>query len=198
MLKNKLNTILLRLKKSIFLKNIATLASGTVVALVIPIFMAPILSRIYLPEDYGLLGVFFSVTSLTGILSVLQLNQAVIISESEEERIQIISSAGIITLLVAFTFLILVFLLNNSIVSFFKSPELKYILYLAPLQIIFSGFSSLFMAFLNKVKKYKKMSAVRIIMAVSVVSGSLAFGLSGYHKGLIYALIIGNFIGFLS
>ena len=39
------------------------------------------------------------------------------------------------------------------------------------------------------------MSTVRIIIAVSVVSSSLIFGLLDYHKGLIYALIIGNTIG---
>ncbi len=195
MLKNKLNTILLRLKKSVYLKNIATLASGTVIALIIPLLMAPILSRIYLPEDYGLLGVFMSITSLTGILAILQLSQAVIISESDEERMQIVSSAIRINLFVAFLVLILVFFLNDYIISFFKSPELKYILYLAPLQIVFTGFSTLFMAFLNKMKKYKKMSTVRIIIAVSVVSGSLTLGLLGYHKGLIYALVLGNTIG---
>ncbi|MCF6365359.1 MAG: oligosaccharide flippase family protein [Bacteroidales bacterium] len=195
MLKNKLNTIFLRLKKSVYLKNIATLASGTIIALFIPLLMAPILSRIYLPEDYGLLGVFMSITSLTGILAVLQLSQAVIISESDEERMQIISSAMRINLFVAFLVLILVFFLNDFIITFFKSPGLKYLLYLAPVQIILAGFSTLFMSSLNKTKQYKKMSMVRIIIAVSVVSMSLTFGLLGYHKGLIYSLVLGNIIG---
>ena len=142
---SRIKNLVDRVKKSLFLKNIATLASGTVIALIIPILMAPILTRIYLPEDYGLLGVFMSITSLTGILAVLQLSQAVIISESDEERMKIVSSAMTINLFVAFLVLILVFFLNNYIISFFKSPELKYILYLAPVQIILAGFSSLFM-----------------------------------------------------
>jgi len=186
---------LTNIKNSKYLKNIATLATGTVIAQLIPILMSPILSRIYLPEDYGLFGVLISISSVIGIFSVLELSSAIIISESEEEKNNIISTGIIINLIVSIISLTVLTIFNDQIVSFFKSPNLKYLLYLIPFQIMLGGFSSLFSSSLNKTGNFRVMSRNRLFVSISTTLLSLFLGILGYHQGLIYSLILGNLLG---
>ena len=54
-----------RLKpKSEFSRNVLTLMTGTTIAQAIPIAISPILTRIYSPEDFGLLALFLAVFSI--------------------------------------------------------------------------------------------------------------------------------------
>ena len=56
---------------SAFLKNVAAISSANIITQVLPIFTAPILTRIYEPSDYGVLGLFMVVTSLVGVFITL-------------------------------------------------------------------------------------------------------------------------------
>ena len=49
-------------------KNIVILVGGTLTAQLITIFLTPVLSRIYRPEDFGIFAIFFS---MTGIISIM-------------------------------------------------------------------------------------------------------------------------------
>ncbi|PWB84025.1 MAG: hypothetical protein C3F11_03395, partial [Methylocystaceae bacterium] len=52
--------------RSAFIRNVATLASGQGLAMAIPILAAPVLGRLYRPDDYGLLGAYMG---LAGVFS---------------------------------------------------------------------------------------------------------------------------------
>src|SRR6516162_8856822 len=54
--------------ESTFLQNMVTLMSGTVVAQALPMIFSPIMTRLFSPADYGVLGVYMA---LTGMLTVL-------------------------------------------------------------------------------------------------------------------------------
>ena len=51
-----------KLTRSPFARNTFTIASGTATAQLIPIIATPILSRLYFPEHFGLLGLYVAVS----------------------------------------------------------------------------------------------------------------------------------------
>ena len=55
-----------------FTKNVLTLAGGTGFAQIITIFTAPIITRIYSPSDYGILGLYMMVTGLVASFATMQ------------------------------------------------------------------------------------------------------------------------------
>src|SRR4051812_17597488 len=79
-----------KLRESRFLQDVVTLMSGTVVAQALPMAFSPIMTRLFAPADYGVLGVY---TAFTGILSVLvnsQYNHAIMLPAEDEDSINIL------------------------------------------------------------------------------------------------------------
>jgi len=52
--------------KSEFSRNVLTPMTGTTITQAIPIAISPILTRIYTPEDFGVLALFVAITAIFG------------------------------------------------------------------------------------------------------------------------------------
>ncbi len=76
--------------KSEFSKNVLTLMTGTTIAQAIPIAISPILTRIYTPEDFGVLAIFMAITAITGSISNAKYEQAIVLPKKEGEAINIL------------------------------------------------------------------------------------------------------------
>lgn len=61
-------TIASKLPAGSFARNVITLMTGTTFAQILTIIVAPILTRLYGPEDYGVLALY---TSILGIFTVI-------------------------------------------------------------------------------------------------------------------------------
>ena len=59
-------------KKTSFGSDVLTLVSGTTFAQILTILATPILTRLYGPEDFGLLALFLSITGILGTIVCLR------------------------------------------------------------------------------------------------------------------------------
>ena len=76
----------LKVTKSNFVKDILILVGGTGFAQVISFLLTPVLTRIYSPKEYGILGLFTMVVLVLGILPTLQLQNIIIIEKVEDDN----------------------------------------------------------------------------------------------------------------
>ena len=76
--------------KSKFSLNIMTLMLGTTVAQAIPIIISPILTRIYSPEEFGLLILFMSIVSILSVIVSLRYERAIIQPLDDEDAISLV------------------------------------------------------------------------------------------------------------
>ena len=70
-----------------FSKNVLMLVTGTTVSQIIPIAISPILTRIYTPEDFGILALFMSLSMLFGSVASARYEQAIILPDQDEDLI---------------------------------------------------------------------------------------------------------------
>ena len=56
-----------------FTRNVLTLLTGTTIAQAIPVLIAPVLTRLYSPKDFGLAALFFSLLIL-GVIANADMN----------------------------------------------------------------------------------------------------------------------------
>src|SRR6478736_10576761 len=66
-----------------FLKSAFVLISGTAIGQVIPVITAPIVTRIYSPQDYGLFGIFLLLSSVIGVITTMQIENAILVEKDE-------------------------------------------------------------------------------------------------------------------
>ena len=173
------------------------LTSGTVLSQVLPIVFFPILSRIYSPSDYGILGLFMSISMLLMVVSNLQLNYAILIPKEDKEALKVLMTGlHLIGFFTAISLLV-VLLLGGFISKLLSSPSLKNWLYLIPVTVLFTGANIQLSAWFNRTGQFKVISTSRV--ATSVVTILFSLGLSFLINGpggLVISYLVGNLISF--
>ena len=76
---------ILHLIKSSGVRNFTKLLSANVVAQVIGLVVYPILTRMYAPEDFGLLNLFMSIGGVLAILSTAEYYYAIVLPKEEKD-----------------------------------------------------------------------------------------------------------------
>ena len=164
--------------------------TGTTIAQAIPIAISPILTRMYTPEDFGLLALFLVLCSILSIIATGRYEMAIMSSESDDEAKQIVFLS---ILVAAFTFSItstLIWFFDTEIVLLLGNSEIKNWLYAVPFMILFYGTYQSIDYWLNRQKKYRRMSENKLIQVGSVSILQLIIGLLS-KSGLIFGSICG-------
>lgn len=178
-----------------FVKNAGKIMTGTVLSQAIPIFAAPVLARLYAPADYGLLGLYMSVTSLISIFSTLQYTNAIIVATNDDEARSIMNLCIRLTTLFSALTLLLSFALHNIIAVLFKSDMLKYWLLAAPFSIFMGGLTGIFSNYALRTKQFGLVSRNRVYSTIGSTAVSLTVGFLTHHVvGLFAGLWVNQFI----
>ncbi len=175
---------------STFVKSVFALSSASIITQVMPIFTAPILTRIYEPADYGILGMVMVITGLIGVIITLGYTNAIIIADDNDE-------AEIVTALCLKIFLSLVIVTTIAIIFFEQNigkligiHNNHFLLLTIPISTFFGGFSSIFGSLANRYQLYKMLSVNRVI-------GVIVTAVSSIIMGLLFKNVIGLFVGFI-
>lgn len=180
-----------RLKKpSFFLKNILSVFTASTITQLIPIISAPILTRIYTPNDYGILGILMSIISLFSVFSTLGYSNAIIISKTNEEANNVVGLCLKNLLVVTVLSLIIIKLFGDFIANYFNIKNYHTLLYLTPISLFLTGISTIFSLLATRYQYFKLLSSNRVYTSVISVIFSILIGLA-------YKSLFGLLIGFI-
>ena len=177
--------------KSDFFRSAATLFSGTALAQIIPFIITPILTRIYLPSDYGVFAVFMSITTLCAVIATFRYDNAILLPADEDSAIALAFLCGFGVLFIASVIELLIYFFYTPLLLVLKNSDIGNWVYLVPLYVIFIGWNNTLSLWLNRRKQYRKLAINRVSVAVITAMSSLAFAGLGY-AGLILAAILGQ------
>lgn len=179
--------------KSEFVHHVLTLMTGTTIAQAIPIVISPILTRIYTPEDFGILAIY---TSMVGILSAAATGRyelAVMLPEKESDANALVILSLIIAAILGLITLFLLWLFYEKITILLGNSQIGLWLYLVPVSTFLSGSYNALNYWLNRQKRYTIMSQNRILQSSLTSITSICLGwLHGGFSGLIAGTFIGQ------
>ena len=118
--------------KSSGVRNFTKLLSANVVAQVIGLVVYPILTRMYAPEDFGLLNLFLSIGGVLAILSTAEYYYAIVLPKEEKDAEQVLG-VGVLWLVATTVLVGLSVVFSRPISLLFKSPNLVLYYWLMPL-----------------------------------------------------------------
>lgn len=191
-----------RIKSSLFLQNVATLATGTTLAQALSIFTAPILYRIYSKEDYGTLGLYMAIVGVIGVFSTMQYNHAILLEKEDNDAKSVMWLNRLINTGVTLITILVIFFFGKTISIFLGNEKLLIWIYLAPISIFFSGQGQIFSVWANRKKKYRLLTFNAILTALLVPIVSISIGLLdngpfGLFMGLLVSHIIPSIFLFI-
>lgn len=183
--------------KSEFSKNVLTLMTGTTIAQAIPVAISPILTRIYTPEDFGILALFVAIISIFASVSSGRYELAIMLPKEDAEAINIFALGFIIVSVLSLFLLLIVVLFNDTFAEVLNNKEIAYWLYFVPAVVFFIGLYNLLNYFNNRKKEYKDMADAAIIKSMILVIAQVSIGLlksgaTGLISGQLLSSIFAN------
>lgn len=180
----------MRLKASLYVRNVATLATGTSIAQAVSMLTAPVLYRIYSKVDYGTLGLYMAIVGVVGVFSTMQYLQPILLEKDDDDAKKVMWLNRLINTVMTLIVFVLVLLFGDYLGEILGNKDIMPWLYLAPISIFFTGQSQIFGIWANRKKKYKILSINGILTALLVPTVSISIGL--YNNGPL-----GLFLGLL-
>jgi len=193
-----MNKIIANFKKNRYLIQIITLISGTLFAQIVSFLSIPILTRLYTPSEFGLYSLFFAITSMVGIISSLNYEQAIMLPKSKRDAKSILILSIVITIIVSIISIGVIFLFESTIKNYFLQQD--YIIYLLPISILIIGLNQIFDAYATREELYRKIALSKVATSstasISQISSKSIFKLNGLIVGKIFGDIVGSYLLF--
>lgn len=184
------------INRSEFLKNSVTLVSGTTIAQILPIIISPILTRLYTPEDFGVLALFTSIVMIFAIIGNGRYELAILLPKKDSHAINIWAVSLVFALIVSSLLLISILFFHDYFVHLLNNKRIAGWLYLAPLVVFFVSTFNSFNYLFTRENKYKAIAIISVIKAgvASLLQLLLYFVTSGV-VALIGGYSMGQFSG---
>ncbi|NLR90512.1 lipopolysaccharide biosynthesis protein [Flammeovirga agarivorans] len=184
-----------KIKKNInenpFIKNTLTLVSSSVIAQIFTVLSAPILYRLYTKENYGILGSFIAISTITNLFSSFQYLQPIILEKDDNESIKLVHLNIFLNLIGTVTYFVII------IILLYKSIAIKYY-FLLPLTYFLNGQSEIISTWLNRNRQFNVISKATIIQSISTpIISFISYYIYKNERGLFTALILSQFIQFI-
>jgi O-antigen/teichoic acid export membrane protein len=166
--------------------------TGTSIAQAIPIAISPILTRLYTPQDFGVLALYMSIVSIIATIGTGRYELAIMLPKKDEDAINIVVLSIIITFFISFIAFLIVFFFNIQITNLLGNSEISKWLYLTPISILLMGIYQSLNYWFNRKKKYKFLAKNQVIKSSATSTANLLFGFSKTSSG---GLILGGVLG---
>lgn len=186
-----------RARKSKFISDVAVLSTGAGVAQAITFLAAPILTRLYSPEAFGLFAVFAALASSLAPAATGRYEVAMIVPKGAGLASELFGVALWFCTTSAFLFLATILLIQPCLLVWLDAAALQGWILLAPVLFLIMGLLNLAEFLANRQSHYKLIARTRIIQTMTSVGLNIVLGLTGIgFFGLLIGGILGPAIGF--
>ncbi|MDR2410594.1 MAG: oligosaccharide flippase family protein [Bacteroidales bacterium] len=178
--------------KTKFAKNVLLLVTGTLFAQVINFCLSPVITRLYTPEDYGILAIYSSILGILAIIGSLKYESAIVIADNDEIAINVVGLCLIILLCFITFIIIILYLLGDFILTKLRHDIVIKYKYFIPLGVFFLGLYNIFLQWAYRKKNIRSISKTKFSQ---VLFNNFSKILLGFGKFKAFGLIVGNILG---
>lgn len=195
---NRLQVLIKKHIRSEFVRNFLILLTGISFSQVIPVLASPIITRLFTPEEFGLLALFTSTALFVGNIATMQYDSAVMLPEKDEDAINLMALSFFSVVFFTILTIIAVIFFNDFLVSLMGNEKIKNWLYLVPLSVFLTGFFRILNIWASRQKKFRRIATRNILQTSTTAGSKVGIGfLSFIDGGLIIGSLLGQFVATL-
>lgn len=188
-LANKIRKLYSSIFKGAFAKNVTIVAGGTALTQLLGIILSPIASRLYSPEDFGILSLYSAVLSMVVIAASLKYEWSIPIAESDLKAINLTALSLLVLFVVSsLLFVLLVIPDKNTIIKIIGIELFPYRLFL-PVSVLLNGLYNIALQIGYRDRVYKTIAKTKLTQVVTGESVRIGLGVLGVGP---IGLILGN------
>ena len=175
--------------KSNIAKNFFLLFSSSAIAQIIALLLAPFISRLFTPDNFGMIGYILSISGIFTAIGSLTYEKAIVL-ENDDKKAQ---DLQFLSLCSSFIFSIILYFSISFYIKKFSNLESSYLLWIVPIFFL-NNFINIVFAVLNRDRQYKNIAMIQLLRRSGTAITQLTFGIIGYTA---FGLIWGNIFGAL-
>lgn len=180
-----------------FISNIVILLSGTATAQMLNIMLSPVITRIYTPEEFGILAIFSVFLIILGV-TTLKFELAIPIASTDREATFLILVSLSISIILNISIMFLLLIFGSEVNRIFGLDSNPFIIYLVPLGAFLISVFNIFRQWSIRMSDYKVLSRATVMQSLGgnvakILFGILSFGAMGLTVSRILSGSLGVF-----
>lgn len=173
--------------RSGFVRSVAVVASGTAGAQAITMAFAPLITRLYGPEAYGVQGTFIAILGVAVPIGALAYPISIVLPRRDEEALGIIQLSFYISVFIASLLALGLWVGGEEVISLLEIESVGNFIYLVPVAMLFASWKQIAQQWLIRKKEFGVIA--RSALATSGVLNS-SRALAGFVHPIGAVLIV--------
>jgi O-antigen/teichoic acid export membrane protein len=177
------------------LQNFARLFSASLLSQLITLLLSPVLSRLYTPDDFGLVALYLGIFSIVSVFATGKYEQAIMLPKKDEDAASLFHLVARIALFVSLMVLILVIPFRHYIAQVSGNSGIALWLLFLPLGLFLHGLQQAATFFANRKKRFGVMARATLTEhgtknTVRVLAGALKTPFNGLIAGHLLSQLL--------
>lgn len=174
-----LTTHIRELRENGFFRSTSVLVGGTAGAQALTVLAVPVLTRLYSPEEFGLLAVYVAILTILQVLACLRLEVAIPLPEDDEEAANLLALALLSALVCASLVAMLILGAGEFFFVILGYPDLQLFGWLLPFGIWLAGSYAALQFWSTRKARFAIIARTRVVQAGSGLSSQLGLAWAG-------------------
>lgn len=175
-----------------FLRSVATLTSANILGQLIMLLALPLLTRLYVPDDFGVFAIFTAIMGLVLIVSSLRYELAIPLPTGNRSAGILLALALAINAAIAILSGVLVWFFAARIAAWTGTEAVRGLLWLLPFAILAAGSYKALSFWAVRIQDYNRIGQTKVVQSLANVAAQVSAGVVGSGGG---GLVVGHIIG---
>ena len=170
-------------RKTSFKGDVLRLVAGTGLAQLIGVLVAPILTRLYAPEVFGVAALFTSLTGILGVLACMRYELSIVLPDNDRGAANLLGVSLCFSTLIALLTVPIIVFAGPEVLQWVRMPELTPYLWLVSVTVFIHGVFTALNYWNTRTKHFTRLSIARVTSSLASTSATLGAGFAGHATG---------------
>lgn len=195
-IKNIKETVLKKINSNSLLQGTVIIGAGTAISQIVALIVIPLLTRLYTPYEFGIMGLFASLVSLLIAFTSLRYEYAIPIPKDEEDAAHLLILCVSLTTIISTIVMVFFYASGNIITTYTEYGKVLPFLWLVFFGALGGGIYQSLNYWAIRRRDYHRITSTKINQSVSSAVTKVALGVLSFGSvGLIIGQIISQVAG---
>ncbi len=158
------------------MRSVAIVATGTAGAQIIAMLFSPVITRLYGPEAFGLLGVFLAMVSILGSIAALTYPTAIVLPKSDVEAQGLATLSLLLAAVSAFLVTLIVWVIGDWAIELLNLESIAQYVLLIPVAMLFTSLYQVIQQWLIRKNQFNVIARVAILQSLIINIVKISIG----------------------
>lgn len=183
------------LEENSLIKRVALIAGGTAAGQALVLAVSPLLTRLYSPEDFGVLAIYAALLSCLIIIGSLKYELAILLPDDDRVAASLVGVSAIILCCVCGLLAVILIPAANQVAGILRVPAVAPYFWLLIPGLLGGGLYQVLNYWALRQKQFKRIAHTKLSQGFGTAGTQLALGFISGPLGLIIGDIVGRMSG---